>query len=195
MSGFLVGTFNGAAAIQATATFSEGVTFSGAVAVQATATFSDGVSFQNESYGAQRVSSNFLVSATGLATAPPQYIIPIAGQNIGFDGTLFLQAQGAAGARLSVLSPSGCVILADMSGQALGPTAFNSDIFSFTGGSAVGTGVYAIGAGAKSAITVAGTIVAATGVTGNVVIGVMPITNGQTMTYLANSNVFVYPST
>jgi len=151
------------------------------------------VSINNQVYGGQRVATGFSVSATGLATGPSQFFIPVVGgQNMAFDANLFVQQAGSGGVRLALSAPSGAQVL--MGGA--GPTGF--DAFQFSGtaqASVVGTAIYAGSVGQTNQITVAGSITSVAGVTGPVMVSVMPWTNGHTGTILAGSNMFVYPST
>ncbi|MFI4963357.1 MAG: hypothetical protein ACHP6H_05830 [Legionellales bacterium] len=181
--------------VQGTATFQNPVT------EQATATFNSAVIIQNQIYGALRVTSNFVSPPSGtfaVATAPSPYLIPCQNGNVAFDGTMFLQASGTQGVDVVVAAPSGAQMLAGFQGTLKGVTG-TADTFNITSASlqatAVSSSVYAAVNQTVAAVSFAGSLMAATGVTGYAVITIHPIANGQTGTILAGSNIFLYPST
>ena len=166
---------------------------------QGTATFQSGVVIQNQPYGAQRITTNFIPIPSGTMitpTAPPQYLIATNNGNLAFDGTMFLQSSGAAGMHVVVGVPSGAQMIVAFSGVE-GATGAG-DCFNITSAAlcstGVGTGVYAGLNQTPVGVSFSGSLVCAAGVTGPAVITALGNSN-HTGTILAGSNIFLYPST
>ena len=165
-----------------------------AITAQAAATVQGALTVQSQAYAAQRVSSDFPTSATGVATAPSQLLIPFSGsQNVAFDANLFIQEAGAGGMRPAIAAPSGATVIAGFQGSGA------QDVLSVTSSSltatAVGTGVYAATVGKTEQVSVIGSISGSVGCTGPVMITMEPWVSAHTGTIKQGSTVLLRPST
>lgn len=143
----------------------------------------------------QSVPTAFYVSVgSGIATAPSQLQM-VAGSNFTFGGNIYVQANTSGGCKIAMSAPSGAYTIVSSQGPTGYDAMLQTGVSSGSYGTQVGTGVYAGTIGAIEAIAITGSVRSVAGCTGPVLVSILPVSDGHTLTILPGSNISITAST